>query len=213
MNPVLLATVAVALVGPSPAQTEAPVAFDGAALGMSINDWKSLPLPAGVGPDATPACAPVTTAKPIPGRPLAAMTQRVNEQACAYDARFGHDILPHSIQLDARYRATGLRYLFVAGRLSEIDFSASVDAYSDVMAMLDSGFGTPSRTVRDSVRTSVGLFPRVHQTWRTPGGDVDLVDPGPDPVALSVRFTAADRPGDLVAGKATTISHTARLQN
>jgi hypothetical protein len=74
--------------------------------------------------------------------------------------------------------------------MHEIDFNASVDAYDDVVAMLEKNFGAPTLTVRDKVRTSIGFFPRVRQTWRTSGGNVSLIDPGADPVQLSVRFTA-----------------------
>jgi hypothetical protein len=198
MNDKLFAGVAglslLAMMTASVAAAEPAASFDGAALGMSISDWKALSPPAGVGSDAAPTCVPVTGTGHLPGPPLSAVSRPTDEEACAYDSRFGHDVLPHSIRLDARYRASGLRYLFVAGRLDEIDFDASVDAYSDVMAMLKQDFGAPTRTVRDSVRTSMGPFPRVRQTWRTPGGDINLVDPALDPVQLSVRFTAVGQP-------------------
>ena len=208
MNDRLFAGIAalslLAMMTASAATAEPAAGFDGATLGMSISDWKALSPPAGVGPDAAPTCVPVTGTGQLPGRPLSAISRPTDEEACAYDSRFGRDVLPHSIQLDARYRASGLRYLFVAGRLDEIDFDASVDAYSDVMAMLKQDFGAPTRTVRDSVRTSMGPFPRVRQTWRTPGGDISLVDPALDPVQLSVRFVAAGRPmtQNLPPGKA-----------
>jgi hypothetical protein len=166
----------------------APLSFDGATLGMAISDWKSLPPPPGVGPDAGPMCAPLTQVTNPSGHALAAALRPTDAQACGYDARFGHDVLPRSIQLDQRYRATGVRYLFVGGRLSEIDFSASIDAYNDVMAMLTQEYGPPTLTTRDSSRTSLGRFPSLRQTWRTPAGVVTLVDPAADPVQITVRF-------------------------
>jgi hypothetical protein len=172
------------------AEAGQPIGFAGASLGMSMDDWKALTPPPGVGSDAAPVCTPFASAGSSSAGARPASWSNGETESCDYGARFGRDVLPHSIQLDPRYRATGLRYLFVAGRMHEIDFNASVDAYDDVVAMLEKNFGAPTLTVRDKVRTSIGFFPRVRQTWRTSGGNVSLIDPGADPVQLSVRFTA-----------------------
>jgi len=173
-----------------------PLSFDGATLGMAISDWKSLRPPPGVGADAGPLCAPVAQVTNPTHHALAVTLRPTDAQVCGYDAQFGHDVLPHSIRLDQRYRATHVRYWFVAGHLREIDFAASIDAYSDVMTMLTHEYGPPTRTIRDWTRTSMGPVPRVRQIWRTAAGTVTLVDPAPDPVQLEVRFGAA-RPSAL----------------
>jgi hypothetical protein len=180
-----------AALGAGRAAEPAPLSFDGAKLGMAISDWKSLAPPPGVGPDAGPVCTPVNQVVKPNGQALAAALRPTDLQACGYDARFGHVVLPHSIRLDQRYRATGVRYLFEHGRLGEIDFTASIDAYNDVMAMLDRAYGPPSLTTRDWTRTSMGRVPRVRQTWRTAAGAVILVDPSADPVQLRVQFAGA----------------------
>ena len=166
------------------------LSFDGATLGMSIADWKSLAPPAGVGLDAAPICASVTQAREPPSRAIAASLPPADTQACGYDARIGHDLLPRTVPLDQRYRATGVRYLFVGGRLEEIDLAASIDAFNDVMAMLEQKYGPPTQTARDWTHTSMGRVARVRQTWRTAAGVVTLVDPAADPVQLTVRFGA-----------------------
>lgn len=165
--------------GAQPAQS-APLGFDGATLGMSLADWKTLTPPADAGVDAQPVCTP----QPTPG-----------QVACAYDSEVGHETLPLQLRLDDRYRARNVAYVFTSGRLTEIRFSTSVDAYSDVVAMLTTRYGPPSRTQRDTIKSEVGRLQRVRQVWRTPAGVVSLADPAPTPTALTVRMDAAGAAG------------------
>jgi hypothetical protein len=172
---------------PAPQHMAGALAFDGAALGMTIGAWRSLSPPPGVGPSAAADCGPgVVAALRLDRIPAPAAASAYT--TCAYDARFGDDVLLHSVKLDDRFRIDDLRYRFASGRLSEIDFTASVDAYNDIVARLTHDYGQPAATVRDLLRTPSGRFARVRQTWRTPAGVVSLVDPTSDPLRLSVRI-------------------------
>ena len=166
----------------------APLAFKGAELGMSIGDWRSLPPPEGVGPSATPACSGDASIARIAHNPLSATTQANGLETCAYVDVLGDTVLPHTVLLDQAYRASDLRYLFDRGRLSEIRFGASIDAFSDVMVMLRGQYGPPTSIVRDSVLTPDGRLARVTEVWRTVDGDVTLTDPSAEPTKLNVTI-------------------------
>jgi hypothetical protein len=175
-------------IGPPPAQASArSLSFDGAVLGMTIGEWRALSPPPGVGPSAAADCGPGIVAALRESR-VAAATPAAGQITCAYDARFGDDVLLHSAKLDDRYRIDALRYRFTGGRLSEVDFTASVDAYNDIVARLTHDYGAPTATIRGFTRTSAGRFAQVRQTWRADGGVVTLTDPTNNPLRLSVRI-------------------------
>jgi len=180
----------------SPAQTAPPagtLSFDGAALGMTIGAWKSLSPPPGVGPSAAADCEPGIVAALRESRIVAA-TPGPGHATCAYAARFGDDVLLHSARLDDRYRIDGLRYQFTRGRLSEVDFTASVDAYNDIVMKLTHDYGAPTATERSITRAAGRRLPQVRQTWRAQGGVVTLTDPTDNPLRLSVRIAASGAP-------------------
>jgi hypothetical protein len=172
---------------PAPPPPARSLSFDGAVLGMTIGEWRALSPPPGVGPTAAADCGPGIVAALRESRVAAAMPA-AGQTTCAYDARFGDDVLLHSARLDSRYRLDGLRYRFAGGRLREIDFTASVDAYNDIVAKLTHDYGPPTATVRDVTRTADGRFARVRQTWRAAGGVVTLTDPTANPLRLGVRI-------------------------
>ncbi len=180
------------LAAPAPTQPQAtrPLSFDGAQLGMTVGAWESLSPPPGVGPTAAADCGPGIVAALRADR-IPAAAPAAGQTTCAYDARFGSDVLLHSAKFDDRYRIEGLRYRFTSGRLGEIDFTASTDAYNDIVARLTRDYGAPTSTLRDVMRTSLGRFQRVRQTWQTADGIVTLTDPTDDPVRLSVRIAGA----------------------
>lgn len=173
-----------------------PLSFDGATLGMTVGAWRSLAPPPGVGPSAAPDCGPAV-GDPIRAEQLAPSAPAPGNVTCSYGARFGAEVLLHSAKFDDRFRLDGLRYRFAGGRLSEIDFTTSIDAYNDVVARLTAEYGAPVTIVRDVARTATVRLPRVRQVWRTAGGSVSLTDPSSDPLRLSVRFADAPGPGRL----------------
>lgn len=167
-------------------QVATPLSFDGAELGMTVAAWKALPPPPGIGQSAAPDCGPAVAAalrdEPTGVAPSGGGT------TCAYDARYGNDVLLRSARLDDRYRIEGLRYRFADGRLAEVAYTASIDAYDDITARLTRKYGPPVQTIRDMLKTTAGRFRRVRQTWRTPSGVVRLDDPTADPLRLGVRI-------------------------
>jgi hypothetical protein len=174
------------------AANAAPLAFKGAELGISLDAWRSLAPPEGVGPDATPACASDPAIARIAHNPMSARPEPNGLETCAYVDLFGDTVLPHTILLDHAYRAGDLQYLFDHGRLSEIRFDAPIDAFSDVMVMLRNQYGAPISTVRDSVPTPDGRLARVTDVWRTVDGAVTLTDPSAELTQLSVTIAGRD---------------------
>lgn len=169
----------------------ASLPLEGATFGMSTGAWRAPPVPASAGPTAVPMCWTHQQPVSVPGYTLSAEDKRTDLTTCAYLSRFGSYVLPHSVRLDSRFSATGLRFLFVRDRLSEVEFRTSVDAYNDVMALLTKRFGPPTRTDRDTIVTELGRTPRVRQLWQVRGGKIELVDPSADLTRLGVVLQLA----------------------
>jgi hypothetical protein len=155
----------------------AALGFQGARLGMSLKDWRAVPVPQGAG-DAVPICTNEDKTVRIPGYPLSAEDVRTGVVACGYKARFGHDVFNHSIAIDPSFTAQSVAYVFRGGRLDQIRFTASTDAYGDIRKVFAlkrwaKGAGIGRRGVS---RT---------RTWRAPGGQVRIAR-GPNPSELTV---------------------------
>jgi hypothetical protein len=178
-----------ACLAPASACAATPLSFNGAQLGISLAEWRSLAPPPGAGPDALPSCTDDPHVSTIAPNPLGATRRDSNVVTCAYVDRFGQMALPHAVRLDAAYSVDDLRYRFDHGRLVEIRFRASIDAFSDVMAMLKRQRGPPTATIRDEVRTPNGRSARVTEMWRTAGGAIMLVDPSDSLTQLEVSLS------------------------
>lgn len=185
-----------------PALTRAatPLSFMGAQMGMTVDEWRSLAPPEGAGPDALPACSSDPRVEAVnANNPLSATQAASGVVTCSYVSQFGDWILTHSVKLDARYRASDVKYLFDHGRLAEIRFAAPIDAFSDVMSMLKGECGPPTATQSDQIRTADGRFARVTQTWRVAGGTIKLVDPAGGLTQLEVSMVGPGGDGAIQA--------------
>lgn len=173
-----LAAIGLAAAAPPP-PAGGPLEFDGAKLGMSLQQWKALPPPS-PDPRATPICEAGAGAAPV--------------TACSYAARFGAYELPEPAPLAGRFLARKQTYRFVGGALTCIEYRSSIDAFDVLVAKLKAQYGRPSRIVH-SPATPAGQLgaPSVEVDWTLPNGQVRLVDPSPDPNRLMVRLQA--RPG------------------
>jgi hypothetical protein len=206
---VMLACIAAAG-GATAAHAAAPLVFKDAQLGISVGAWRSLAPPEGAGPGAQPACSDDARVVGLAHNPLAHLAQQDGLEACAYVDVLGDWVLPCSVLLDRRHRATGLTYLFDRGQLREIRFNASVDAFNDVMAILRSRYGPPTATVRDTVLMWGSRIARVTETWRTAAGEVRLTDPALEPTQLSVALVSPGfeaRPRSEISAIAPTGGH------
>jgi hypothetical protein len=172
-----------------------PLSFKGATLGMTLQDWKVLPIPDGAGPAPQRRCSDEGRAVSIPGYPLSVEEVKSGVVACTYVSRFNHDVLPHSIRLDRRFRVHHLAYVFKSGRLAEIRFRASIDAYADLLRRFSSAYGAPTHTVRGRTSSASRKAQRVRQTWATPSGVLTLVSPTSNLIDLSVRMAAGSSAG------------------
>jgi hypothetical protein len=163
---------ALSAAAPAKGATSPFVTLNAARLGMSLQAWRALP-PAGAAPGAPPSCAAQPSARIV---------------TCTYASKVGRYVLPNAVPLDRTYQATDIRYVFDGGRLSEVAFRSSVDAYNDLTAVLDKDYGPPTRTAQDQVRSEIGPLRRVRQAWTTPTAQVLLVDPSADPTKLGVTI-------------------------
>lgn len=176
------ALAALAWAGPPALAATVPSGLDflGARLGMTLQDWKAVPTPRGAGPDAVAICTDQDKTVRIPGYPLSAEDVRSGTVVCAYKARFGQDVLRHSVDIDPNFRAHDLAFVFRRGHLDEIRFTAAEEAYGDLRQTL--GLRGEAAGPRDLGR---GL--RHIRTWRAPGARV-TIGPGPNPSELTVTL-------------------------
>jgi len=168
-----------------------PAALSAARLGMSLGEWKALPFPGA--PDAR--VQPVCSNDPGAGRgdflALSASDRRAGAVVCGYAARYGTFALSEALPLDQRYLATRVRYVFVGGRLAQIRYRASRDAFDDLIAILKSAYGPPRATQRDTMKTSMGRLDRVQMTWSAPTSRAVLTDPADSALDIGVQVSAA----------------------
>ncbi len=169
-----------------------PLAFKGAQIGMSLQEWRAVPIPPGAGNAPERQCSNEYQVAKLPGVELGADEVKAGVVACTYVQRFGHNVLPESIELDPGFEAQNLTYLFKHGRLYEIRFKASVDAYTHLQSNLTERYGQPVQTVSSPAVASSANGQRRRQTWRAAAGFVTLEDPSASlPTLLSVRYFAA----------------------
>lgn len=176
----------------APSPSPAVFQFDGASLGMSLQDWRAAPFPeSGPGSSrAKPICSDDALAKAA-GLEASPSGRDAGTLVCAYGSRYGRYVLTDTLPLDAKYRAQDMRYSFRDDRLFRIEYQTTVNAYDDLVSQFDGRYGPAVKLVRDEVTTGEGRYARVTRTWRAPGLTVDLVDPVPRTFNLSVSFTAA----------------------
>jgi hypothetical protein len=182
-------TCALAAAAPDPAA--GPLSFLGAYVGMPQHAWATLPPPGRRAAEAQ--CAPPTGSGPRERTGGPSSDAAVAPVTCAYVRRFGRFSLPVTVRLSNGLLATHLRYTFQDGRLQRITYQISVDAYDRLIADLHARLGAADSVRRDSIRTAHGVLPRVSQTWRTPMGAVQIVDPVPPYAQLQVSLSARDR--------------------
>lgn len=183
---VALAPSAVILLGAA-AAAPAPAGLDfaGMSLGMTLQAWKAAPIPGSPSPGIQPVCSD----HPI-GTGLIAAARQADITVCTYQKRYGRFSLPQAIALGPKVQAKQMRFTFTGGRLTGINYQTSVDVFSDLTARLTKRYGPPAKLVRDNIKTELGSFPRVRETWNTPRGLIQLVDPVPSLGAMSVGLVA-----------------------
>lgn len=185
---------AMALVLASPVRAAAPLSFEAVELGTTEAAWRSLKPPQPIPVHARRACSDDADAKAdgleITGLPQGAVV-------CGYIDVYGATRLPVSFQWDGAYRLDHLRYVFEGGRLTEIRARIANNAFDDLMAHFKADYGAPTGIVRDTTASEVGPLPRVTETWATPRGVAEIVDPDGASNMLSVRV-ASLRSGAVV---------------
>jgi hypothetical protein len=94
------------------------------------------------------------------------------------------------IALGGGYKARNLTFTFQQGRLVSIAFVTSMDGFDYATAALKRRFGDPGTILRNTVRTGDGgSLPHVEMIWRNGRSTIELSDPLPSNLSLSVRFS------------------------
>jgi len=207
MKAVLFASAAALLVPAAPASGRPPVgglgqshhastgaaatnllAVNGAQLGMTLEAWQLLPR--GSDSRVNPAC--FVSARLPSGLPRTVTAPSASTLVCSYVARYGKTVLPQSFPLTATFQARSPSYVFVGGRLSQIVFRTSVDAFNALDALFTARFGPPAQTIRDNAALGHGVtVPRVRREWRNAAEDLWVVDPASSLDQLTVRYSLA----------------------
>ncbi len=172
----------------------APTIFQVAHLGMSQSAWKAMPPPGTLSPHTRPVCSD----DPGANLTLTDVERSRGTVVCAYVDVWGKLSLPVAFTYDKVFRLDHLRYWFAKGRLVQIRGGLALDGYNAVIADFTRQYGPAIKLVRDIVNTELGPLPRVTQTWSTPRGAIELVDPTLPTDEIEIRLTAAktgDPPG------------------
>lgn len=162
----------------------ADFAFRGAELGMSLEVWKAAPPPEQIFHPARPVCSDT--------KPDALwVTPTKSERAagvitCIYeDAEFGSRVG----QRIGSSEFTGTTYLFLDGRLYNIDLMAIDVAHDDVVEGLRAKYGEPKTTVRGTFQTKAGaVFPQVTMTWESPTSLIVVETPSEHVDRMTVNY-------------------------
>jgi hypothetical protein len=178
----------------------AALGFDNAELGMSLAAWRSAAPPTGDEAAARPFCSDDPSASGRQGLPWQPASLARNEVVCTYADLLGRYAMPQTVPLDETFHATGIKYCFTDGRLDEISFTTTVDAFDNVLALVDRELGHTGTMTVGAIRTPLGKMRQVSVRWSAPGGDVQLIDPVKPYTVLQVSFDAAGGIG---------VSHTA----
>lgn len=93
------------------------------------------------------------------------------------------------LPLGGGYFARDLDYRFLDGRLVQIRFRSSVDAFSWVTARLKKDDGQPTAIARDELAHSGKRLPHVTMTWKNGRSTIALSDPAPSLIQLGVTIT------------------------
>lgn len=176
-----------------------PFAFGGAWLGMTLQEWRAMAAPSGVGQTTRKACSTDYRADEVGRDPFDATAAPSGVIACAYVSRFGDRDDIHTVDLGRNFQVSALEFAFVHGRLAQISFDAPVDALNDLEGRLDRRYGRPFATSWTNVHVHGGSIRELRLRWRSHAGDVILSSPGPGPTRLSVRYFDRRLPAGLFA--------------
>jgi hypothetical protein len=178
---------AAATPGTSPAP-ESKLTFNGAHLGMTLEQWKSLPISGGNSSHVELVCTDDLGRNPKSGQASGA-----GAVVCSRVVRYRGTALMQSIPFLSSYRARSPKYYFADGRLSKIDFLVSVDAFNTLDAMFTKKLDVQPATDRIVDKYSDGVkFDRVERIWALPDIKVKIVDPSDIPSQIQVQYSRVE---------------------
>ncbi|HEX3366259.1 hypothetical protein [Phenylobacterium sp.] len=154
---------------------------------MSQADWRTLPPPGKPSPHTKAKCSNDPDAA---GLTLTDAERSARVVVCAYVDAWGTLSLPVGFTYDQKYPLDHLRYWFSGSRLTQIRATASLEAFAALIGDFTRRYGAPMKLVRDSIPSEIGPLPRVSETWSTPQGSIDLIDPTLPSDEIALRFTA-----------------------
>jgi hypothetical protein len=155
---------------------------------MSQAEWRALPPPGKLSPHAKATCSNDPDSA---GLALTDMERSAGAVVCAYVDAWGKLTLPVGFAFDRKYQLDHLRYWFADGRLTQIRGGVSLDGFDALIGDFTHLYGQGHLT-RDSIKTEIGPLPRVTETWSTPQGSIELVDPILPTDEIGLRFAAAN---------------------
>jgi hypothetical protein len=163
--------------------------FKRARLGMSLEEWRALPVPAQDPPS-------FSMIKNGPVRPICGTDAPDAYQFSAYGAERSAGVLvcgyayqetigssspswdAATIPIGKEHGTNEVRYKFLDGRLFEISVGGSTYLLSDIVDGLTAKWGQPDRTINDTTQNKAGAtFPHTEQYWENPAATIHLESP------------------------------------
>jgi hypothetical protein len=148
----------------------------------------------------TPPPAPPSPPAAVQAQPFGLGQARIGMDLAAFRARAGIACSAGKalavtvcrgpdLALGGKYFAREPTYRFLNGRLAQIRFHSSIDAFSWVTARLKKDDGQPSAIRRDTVRLQGVDLPHVLMTWKNGRSTITLNDPVETISQLDVSIT------------------------
>ena len=185
-----------AFIATPPPATPPVLEFKGSRLGMSLAAWRSAPFPGVTPTPVRPVCSDDDPAHAGRLGLLVSATDRTASQVVCTYAFTGLGGPREPVPISDGLFARAIRYTFRGGRLAEISYLASPNAFDALVARIDAQMGPSTSTTRDALRMrSAAWLPRVRMRWLGRAGTVTLTDPVADTGMMAVDYAApAPRP-------------------
>lgn len=214
----LLACSSIVAAAPTAKKTKAPVSrstarpavyydFKGARLGMSLAEWRAMPIIA-QNPLASMPLSSIRMGEVRaicagdPGVDSSTMSYRSSAEAKANVLICGY-VFPETIGSSTMWMpasipigelsASGVEYKFMDGRLYEISITGNAGLLGEVMSGLQAKWGNPTTIISDTTQNKAGAtFPHTVKTWVNSVAIIRLETPFSRIDDLNVSYSTAD---------------------
>lgn len=200
---------------PDAVPAKPPIYFDfkGARLGMSLAEWRALPVPVRSDSDKYLRYGPVqivcsTDAAASAKFGLTFERTGAEQAANVVECAYGRQVLSMMfkpwmrvpIGIGTRFAASDITYKFLDGRLFAIELFAHTNLLPDILSGLIAKWGEPNSVLNDTTQNKAGAtFPHTLQEWANPVSTIKLESPYGRIDQLNVTYETVEGAAKIAA--------------